>query len=54
MVRIGDKVLVKVEVFKIVETENGISYGVKLAGEEDHYCNTLGITDRHIISLTER
>ncbi|MFA5161886.1 MAG: hypothetical protein WC421_06535 [Elusimicrobiales bacterium] len=53
MVRIGDKVLVKVEVYRIVETKDGVTYGVTLVGD-DTLCNTLGIKDKHIISLAER
>jgi len=51
MVRIGDKLLVKVEVAKIVEDKDGIHYVVSLCGNQ---YERLCVKEKELISLAER
>ena len=51
MVRIGDKLLVKVEVAKIVEDKDGIHYVVVLCGND---YDSMRVKERDLISLAER
>ena len=52
MVRIGDKVMVKLEITRIVETKEGVCYGANLTGQTSY--NGISLENKDILSIAEK